>query len=230
MNVFVSVKDLSKRYTSKTGLIEILNNLSFDIHNGEFVAIMGTSGAGKTTLLNIVGTLDDEYSGSVTLFSNKLEQTSADIKQKMRLHKIGFVYQGFYLIPFLTALNNVLIPRLFNNEIIEEYDEKKAKAVTLLEQVGLKSYLGKYPNQMSYGERQRVAIARSLINNPQLVLADEPTGNLDRATSKEVITLLKDICKNQNTAIMMVTHDANMAAFADKTFILENGQIEKREN
>ncbi|HBQ85266.1 MAG TPA: hypothetical protein DD811_02110 [Syntrophomonas sp.] len=230
MNVFVSVKDLSKRYTSKTGLIEILNNLSFDIHNGEFVAIMGTSGAGKTTLLNIVGTLDDEYSGSVTLFSNKLEQTSADIKQKMRLHKIGFVYQGFYLIPFLTALNNVLIPRLFNNEIIEEYDEKKAKAVTLLEQVGLKSYLGKYPNQMSYGERQRVAIARSLINNPQLVLADEPTGNLDSATSKEVITLLKDICKNQNTAIMMVTHDANMAAFADKTFILENGQIEKREN
>lgn len=224
----VRVENLYKFYSSKKKKLEVLRNISFCIKTGEFVAIMGASGAGKTTLLNILGTLDTEYLGDVYIFSCQLDKHNTERNRKLRLKNIGFVYQGFHLIPFLNVLDNVMLPQMLYYESGKNLKTYSEKAGHILSKVGLAKHINKYPAQLSFGEQQRVAIARSLINDPRLILADEPTGNLDYHTGKEIMTLFKNLCRERNTTTLLVTHNLELAHYADRILFLENGTIKEK--
>ncbi|EAL5796332.1 ABC transporter ATP-binding protein, partial [Campylobacter coli] len=190
--------------------------INLNIYKGEWLAIMGPSGSGKSTLLNILSLMDDPSSGKYILDNEDLEQINEEQKITLRREKIGLIFQQFHLIPYLSALENVMLSQYYHSSV----DEEDAKAV--LEKVGLSHRLSHLPSQLSGGEQQRVCIARALINNPEILLADEPTGNLDEANEKIVLETLQKL-KNEGKTIVLITHNPELAKFADRTLILQHG-------
>jgi putative ABC transport system ATP-binding protein len=197
--------------------------LTLTIGNGEFFAIVGPSGSGKSTLLGLIAGLDAPTSGSVVIDGVDITKLDEDGLARLRGEKIGFVFQFFHLIPSLTAFENVAVPM----EIAGASDVR-ARASALLDEVGLAERSHHYPSQLSGGEQQRVALARALANNPPIVLADEPTGNLDTATGHNILELLRNIHKARGTTIVLVTHDAELAAIADTRLVLRDGRVVER--
>jgi ABC-type lipoprotein export system ATPase subunit len=206
------------------GQTKALNGVDLDVSEGEFVAIVGSSGSGKSSLLNVIGTLDTPSSGE--LIFRKQPYSGIKDTSLFRRENIGFVFQSFNLIPTLSALDNVIVPTIgcAGNE-----SEYKARAVSLLTELGLRDRLAHFPGKLSGGERQRVAIARALINHPRMVLADEPTGSLDSDNATQVLDLLTGIAKQQGLTLIMVTHDANVSARADRIVRMRDGKIESHQ-
>ncbi|WP_282442376.1 ABC transporter ATP-binding protein [Pelotomaculum terephthalicicum] len=203
-----------------------LTNIYLTVSKGEFVTVMGPSGSGKSTLLNIIGTLDSPSSGVMTLFEKYNSQSMTEKQRALiRLKLIGFVFQSFNLIPFLSALENVELPlRIMGIK----RNERIKKVFDILARVGLDKRLNHYPSQLSSGEQQRVSIARSLINDPELVLADEPTGNLDSTNTQEIIKLMKELCAEKRVAFLIVTHDNEITWAADRVLYLNNGELNNK--
>lgn len=224
MNYLLSLEGISKSYKTQTNDIMVLRGISIDFSPGEFVVIMGPSGSGKTTLLNIIAFADRPDTGTIRLFDDN--GLVIDDRSYIRSKIIGQVNQSFNLISFLNALENVQLPSRLAG-ISNKASLMSAKE--LLSQVGLQDRLYHTPLELSYGEQQRVAIARSLINDPCLVIADEPTGNLDQNTSQEIISIMKDLCHSKNVTFIVATHDKKISALADRLFTLENGIIQQRE-
>ncbi|EOH4769066.1 ABC transporter ATP-binding protein [Campylobacter coli] len=212
MKELIQIKNLSKKF----GKVKALDNINLNIYKGEWLAIMGPSGSGKSTLLNILSLMDDPSSGKYILDNEDLEQINEEQKITLRREKIGLIFQQFHLIPYLSALENVMLSQYYHSSV----DEEDAKAV--LEKVGLSHRLSHLPSQLSGGEQQRVCIARALINNPEILLADEPTGNLDEANEKIVLETLQKL-KNEGKTIVLITHNPELAKFADRTLILQYG-------
>lgn len=220
--MLIQTKNLTKIYPHHDGLIHAIDNLSFDVPKGSFVTITGASGSGKTTLLLILGGLLQPSSGTMVYNGKDLNMQNDDVMANFRSKHVGFVLQSFALIPYLTAVENVIIAL---NVRSKNKEESQKRAIELLNWVGLNDRMNHYPKELSAGQQQRVAIARALANEPDLLLADEPTGNLDPGLSEEILGILKDINKNQNTTIVMVTHSPKAAAYGDITINLENGKI-----
>ena len=218
----ICLKDVSRIYN--VGLwFRALNGISFEVGDKEFVSITGPSGSGKTTLLNLIGALDKPTSGSIYYNDVDLTTLSADNLADYRRNIIGFVFQAFNLFPQLTALENVIYPLIpYQKGKIKNI---KDRAMHLLETVGLESKADHLPANLSGGEAQRVAVARALINEPKLILADEPTGNLDSTSGQKVFELLKDLSKNTGISVILVTHEANLACMADRMIRLVDGKI-----
>ncbi len=212
MKELIQIKNLSKEF----GKVKALDNINLNIYKGEWLAIMGPSGSGKSTLLNILSLMDDPSSGKYILDNEDLEQINEEQKITLRREKIGLIFQQFHLIPYLNALENVMLSQYYHSSV----DEEDAKAV--LEKVGLSHRLSHLPSQLSGGEQQRVCIARALINNPEILLADEPTGNLDEANEKIVLETLQKL-KNEGKTIVLITHNPELAKFADRTLVLQHG-------
>ena len=219
----IQLRDVSKTVVSGTAPLTILHPLSLDIARGEFIAIVGPSGSGKSTLLGLIAGLDSPSSGDVLIDGVNITKLGEDGLAKLRGEKIGFVFQFFHLIPSLTAFENVAVP-------LEIAGARNAgtRAQELLQEVGLTGRSHHYPSQLSGGEQQRVALARALANNPPILLADEPTGNLDSANGRHIMELVRDIHKTRGTTIVLVTHDAELAAIADARLILRDGRVVER--
>jgi len=219
----IALREVSKTVVSGTEPLTILHPLSLDIARGEFVAIVGPSGSGKSTLLGLIAGLDAPTTGDVVIDGVNITTLGEDGLAKLRGEKIGFVFQFFHLIPSLTAFENVAVPM----EIAGTRDAA-TRARALLEEVGLTGRAHHYPSQLSGGEQQRVALARALANNPPILLADEPTGNLDSANGRLIMELVRDIHKKRGTTIVLVTHDAELAALADARLIFRDGRVVER--
>ena len=218
---FIEIDHLQKIYRKSTVTVPAVNDISFDIHKGEFLAIVGKSGSGKSTLLNLLGGLDTPTSGEIRFEGKNL---FAEGKQGLvlhRRHRVGMVFQSFQLILGQTALENVELALAFGGI---SRAERKVKALALLEQVGLADRADHYPTELSGGEAQRVAIARALANDPDILLADEPTGNLDTQTGEMILELLQELNREGRT-IIMITHDPDMAKVAQRTMRLQDGQL-----
>jgi len=218
----LKIQGVHKRYASPTGDLHVLQGLSFTLDAGEFLAVVGESGSGKSTLLQVVGTLDQPDQGEVWLDGAPLFGLSQARQAKLRNESVGFVYQAHHLIPELSALENVMLPLLIRG--IGEQDAT-LRAMELLERMGLKERADHVPAKLSGGEAQRVAVARALVGKPRLLLADEPTGNLDESTAQGVFEALQRLCREENAAVMMVTHSAALAACCDRTVRLTNGKL-----
>lgn len=210
----IKINNLNKEF----GKVKALNNINLSVYEGEWLAIMGPSGSGKSTLLNILSLMDTPSSGEYILDNENLEQMDEEQKITLRREKIGLIFQQFHLIPYLNALENVMLSQYYHSSV----DEEDAKMV--LEKVGLSHRLTHLPSQLSGGEQQRVCIARALINNPELLLADEPTGNLDEANEQIVLQTLQKL-KNEGKTIVLITHNPDLAKFADRTLILQHGVL-----
>ena len=210
--------------TYKMGEVEVnaLKGISLDINKGDFVAITGPSGSGKSTMMNLVGALDLPTKGSIFLDGKDISKLSESNLSQIRGQKIGFIFQQFNLIPTLNALENVMLPLEFQD--IPD-DLAREKAIGILDLIGLGDRMEHLPSQLSGGQQQRVAIARSLSNNPEMILADEPTGNLDSKTGSDVLKLLEDLWKKEGKTIVMVTHDLKLASHAKRRIQLKDGQI-----
>ncbi len=222
----IELEDVWKIYTMGEVEVAALRGLSLKIYRGEFVSIMGPSGSGKSTAMNMVGCLDVPTRGRVLLDGQDISKLAESDLAQIRGKKIGFIFQTFNLMPGLSALENVMLPMTFQG-IPKDQREKKAKE--LLEMVDLGSRLNHRPTELSGGQQQRVAIARSLANDPAVVLADEPTGNLDQKTGKEVMEMLSDLHCKEGKTIVMVTHDVNIAQYAERSVKIKDGVIESME-
>ena len=218
----IEVHNLCKQYQMGAVTVEALRGVDFRANDGEFVAIMGPSGSGKSTFLHLLGGLDTATSGEITLDGQSMSNLNDDDMAILRRQKIGFVFQFFNLMPTLTAAENVALPLLIDGQDVTKH---QARITELLSLVGLGERQQHKPNQLSGGQQQRVALARALVTNPVIVLADEPTGNLDSKSSREVLTLLRKMADSQQQTIIMVTHDAHAASFADRILILRDGLI-----
>jgi len=216
---------IRRSFSDGLQLIEVLKDVNLSVSKGEFISIVGPSGSGKTTLLHIIACLDQPTSGEVFIEGIPISKLNDDKLSELRRNKIGMVFQDFYLLPALSALENVEVPMIFNN-IPKEEREKRVHE--LLDLVGLSNRAHHKPGELSSGEKQRVQIARALANNPSIILADEPTGNLDTKTGKRIVNLLRDIAENQGKAVLMVTHDVEVAAQTHRTLLLKNGVIHKQ--
>ena len=220
----LQIEKLSKSYSLGKRNVPALSNLSLTVNAGEFVAIMGPSGSGKTTLLNVIGCIDKPTSGQVLLDGIDVSKLPENQLYKIRRDKMGFVFQTFNLLPYLNARENVELPM---EGRIKSKSERKKRASELLAMVGLSGREGHRPQRLSAGEQQRVAIARALANNPAIVLADEPTGNLDSQNKQEIIKLLANLNITQGTTIIMVTHDGQAAHHTERMLLLKDGKIIK---
>jgi putative ABC transport system ATP-binding protein len=221
----LQIENLNRTYSLGKRNVTALSNLTLDVKKGEFVAIMGPSGSGKTTLLNVIGCIDKPTSGKVLLDNvNTAELNEGDL-YKIRRNKIGFVFQSFNLLPYLNARENVELP-MENSKLSKAERGKKAKE--LLAMVGLSGREEHRPQRLSQGEQQRVAIARALANDPAIILADEPTGNLDIKNKQEIVKLLANLNLNHGTTIIMVTHDSAVAAHTERMLFLSDGKIVKQ--
>ncbi|HET8991603.1 MAG TPA: ABC transporter ATP-binding protein [Candidatus Saccharimonadales bacterium] len=224
----LTVKNLKKSYQSADITVAAVNGISFSLKEGQFVSIVGRSGSGKSTLLSLLGALDKPTSGQILVDNQDITSLHDKALIEYRCKTIGFVFQSYNLVPNLTAAENVMLPMEFSGLIKEE---RKARAALLLEQVGLNSdKQNRKPGRLSGGEQQRVAIARSLANKPKLILADEPTGNLDSQTGTMIFELLHNLAKSENTTIIVVTHDNEIAGKTDKTFKLADGKLINRKD
>jgi putative ABC transport system ATP-binding protein len=218
----VQTKDLYKDYKVGKVFFPALRGISIKIDDGEFTAIAGPSGSGKTTLLNIIGCLDIPTKGEVLLNGININKLSSGEKAELRKERIGFVFQTFNLIPVLTAYENVEIPLILLDVSPEE---KSKRIITILEEVGLNEFIHRRPNEMSGGQQQRVAIARALVKNPSMVLADEPTANLDSTTAKEILELMRELNKKLKTTFIFSTHDQLVMDFAERLINLRDGKV-----
>ncbi|MGB0931158.1 MAG: ABC transporter ATP-binding protein [Chitinophagales bacterium] len=225
MEKIIQITNVTKHYRMGTTLVKALNGLSLDIYKNEYVALMGPSGSGKSTLMNILGCLDTPTSGTYWLNGQEVANMSDNELAEVRNKEIGFVFQTFNLLPRLTALGNVAIPLIYGGV---PKKEREQRATDMLESVGLGERYHHRPNELSGGQRQRVAIARALINRPAIILADEPTGNLDSKTSVEIMEMLNKIHRDGNTVIM-VTHEEDMAQYAHRIIRLKDGVVERDE-
>ena len=221
----IELKNVNKIYKTKAEEIHILKNINLSFSKGNFVSIQGKSGSGKTTLLNILGLLDVPTNGDMFIDEKKINYKNEKIKNRIRNEKIGFVFQFHYLLNEFTALENVMMPALINKNLDKK--EIKKRALELLTLVGLSERIKHKPLELSGGEKQRVAIARSMINNPEIILADEPTGNLDTETSLVINNLFKKINGEKKQSIIIVTHSLELANLAEYKYKIEKGEFNK---
>ena len=217
----IKVNKINKTYVNGGTELRVLKDVSFQVEKGEFLAIMGSSGSGKSTMMNILGCLDSEYQGEYLLDGIDISKMSQDELSEIRNKKIGFIFQSFNLLPKLTAVENVELPLIYSGI---KKTERYKRAMKLLELVGLKERAEHRPNELSGGQRQRVAIARALINEPSIILADEPTGNLDSKSEEEIMKILTDLNKMGKT-IIIVTHEPNIGESANRKIIFKDGEI-----
>ncbi|CAH6780973.1 lipoprotein release complex - ATP binding subunit [Vibrio chagasii] len=230
MSNFLQCNDIRKTYREGSLDTEVLKGVSFEIEKGELVSIIGTSGSGKSTLLHILGALDDASAGSVSFLGQDLAKLSSNKQAKLRNQHLGFVYQFHHLLSDFSALENVAMPLLIGGE---KPAKAKQEAQLLLDKVGLSHRVDHRPSELSGGERQRVAIARALVNKPALVLADEPTGNLDHNTALSIYDLMRELNREYDTAFLVVTHDGELAGKMDRQLHMQDGllvNVEKEES
>jgi len=220
----LEIKNVTKIYGEGETKVVALNNVSLRVEKGDFIAVMGPSGSGKSTLLNVIGGLDRLSSGEVLLEGKRIDNLDENALVEIRRGKIAYVFQQYHLIPSLTALENVLLPLIF-----AETSGKAERALNILKRVGLEKRAKHKPSQLSGGEQQRVAIARALVNNPLLVLADEPTGNMDQETGQKILHLF-DQLNREGHSIIMVTHNPEIAKYAGEIIVLRDGQVIDRIN
>ncbi len=214
--------DLKKQYALGQVTVAALDKVNFVVQRGEFVAVMGPSGSGKSTLLHLLGGLDGPSEGEITLAEQPLSLLSDNQLTLVRRRKIGFIFQFYNLLPTLTAIENIALPLLIDGQALKQHQIKLDHLVAL---VGLTDRQHHKPNQLSGGQQQRVAIARAFVNDPEIVLADEPTGNLDSKTGTEILHLLRHTCDELQATIVMVTHDSQAASFADRIVFLKDGHV-----
>ena len=217
----IEAKDVHKTYDLGDIKVKALKGISLEIENGDFVSIMGASGSGKSTFMNIIGCLDKPTSGEYYLDNNQVSALDSDELAEIRNIKIGFVFQSFNLLARTTAIENVELPMIYNNTEAQKRSELANKAISM---VGLNGREHHMPSQLSGGQQQRVAIARAIVNNPSIILADEPTGNLDSQTSKEIMEIFRDLNKNGKT-IIMITHEQDIAQYGNRIITFKDGYI-----
>lgn len=221
----IELKDINKFYVTGDETLHALKNINLKIDKGEFLAIMGPSGSGKSTLMKILGLLDKKFDGSYTFLDKEISSFSDDALSKFRNEKIGFVFQDFNLIKRLSIKENIEIPMLYRGFSIKD---TKDKVIELLKKVNLDSKINKYPTELSGGQQQRISIARALINNPDIIIADEPTGALDSHTSKEIMGMFKEL-NNEGITIILITHDINVARQANRVMSIFDGELKEGE-
>ena len=224
-NTIFELKNVNKEYKTKVEIIEVLKNISLELNQGDFISIQGKSGSGKTTLLNIIGLLDIPTSGEIKFDNEIINYEDEKTKNMIRNKKIGFVFQFHYLLNEFTALENVMIPALIDSKL--DKNKLKTKAKELLELVELGHRMNHKPLELSGGEKQRVAIARALVNEPNIILADEPTGNLDLETSETISKLFKKINDEKKQTIVIVTHSSELAESTKDKYKIEKGNLKK---
>ena len=222
---FIELHDIHKTYCLGEVDLPVLRGISMQVDRGELLALMGSSGSGKSTLMNILGCLDRPTSGQYLLEGREISDLAAKERARLRNHMIGFVFQSFNLLSRMTAFENVLMPLMYSRDRVSER-EMERRTTELLERVGLAGRLHHRPSQLSGGEQQRVAIARSLVNNPQVLFADEPTGNLDSRTSEEILALFEQLNQTDGITLIIVTHDPNVAQHAQRVVRIKDGMIE----
>ena len=227
MSTIITVNDLCRNFEVGDNLVRALDDVDLSISEGEFIAVMGPSGSGKSTLMNILGCLDTPTSGNYELLNHHVSDMDDDSLSEIRNQYIGFVFQSFHLLPRLTALDNVLLPLRYGKASARSATIERAHF--LMEELGLKDRMRHNPNQLSGGQRQRVAIARALVTNPSLLLADEPTGNLDSKTSEGILALFDKLNENNQT-ILIVTHEDEVASHAGKVIHMRDGKIETEDH
>lgn len=218
----VEIRALTKAYVRGKQRVEVLHGINLDIPDGDFVALMGPSGSGKTTLLNLIGGIDNASSGSLKIAGQRIDDLSGDELAAWRANTVGFIFQSYNLMPVLTAQKNVELPLLLTDM---SSTERSRRASVALELVGLSDRAKHKPNELSGGQQQRVAIARALVSDPRILICDEPTGDLDRKTADEVLTLLQDLNRDFGKTIVMVTHDPKAAEYARHTVHLDKGTL-----
>ena len=222
--LLIEIKNAYKTYDNGEVKNQVLKNLSLQIEQGEFIAILGPSGSGKSTLLNMIGGLDQLDSGEIIIDGNSIQKEKDDKLSQYRRKKIGFIFQGFNLIPVLSVYENIVMPTVLDDS---EIDEDYIKDI--IEQIGMTEFCNQFPSKLSGGQQQRVAIARALANKPKIVLADEPTGNLDTKTGNDVMKLLRDGIKKYGQTLILITHNEEIAKMADRVVCLKNGVLENWE-
>jgi len=220
----IEVKKLYKLYKVGESHIRALDGVDFSIHKGEFCAIVGTSGSGKSTLLNMLAGLEKPTKGEVIIANEHMERLKENELVRFRRNHVGFIFQSFHLLGMLDAKENVALPLTFQGM---NKKERLEKAVKILDMVGLPKHKNHLPNQLSGGQQQRVGVARALVVDPDIIFADEPTGNLDSKTSKEIMQLMQEVVHKQNKTLVMVTHDNQLAEYADRVFHIIDGKIVK---
>ena len=220
----ITVKDLYKLYRVGDSIVRALDGVSFEIHKGEFCAIVGTSGSGKSTLLNMLAGLEKPTKGEIVISGSHIEKMKEDELVRFRREHVGFIFQSFHLIGTMNALENVALPLMFRGDPAKE---RLRKADRMLSLMGLDRHKKHMPNQMSGGQQQRVGVARALVSDPDIIFADEPTGNLDSHTSEEVMRLMRRVVQSQGKTLVMVTHDDHLAEYADRVFHIIDGKIVK---
>lgn len=222
----MKLNNLSKIYVKDKKKIKVLDNINISFSKGKFYGIIGKSGAGKTTLINILGLLDNYDEGEYEIDNILSSNLTEDEKAELRMRKFGFVFQTYYLNDKLTACENVMIPMLINKDIAK--DKRKERAIQLLKQFGLEDRINHYPKELSGGEQQRVALARALANDPEVLIADEPTGNLDKENEKLIFDYLKEMTK-KDKCVIVVSHNDIINEYADKIYLLESGTLHEKE-
>lgn len=218
----IELRDVHRSFVDGSHTLTVLQGVNLTIEEGDSIAVMGRSGTGKSTLLNLIGGLDRQYTGSIVVNGKTLENLSDRELTRFRNETIGLVFQSFHLMDQLTSEENVLLPTWFSPQRTED---ARQQACALLERVGLADKIGKYPNRLSGGEKQRIAIARALMMKPKILLCDEPTGNLDEETSQEILDLFQQFHQEEGITLIMVTHDRRIAASTEKVMVLRNGQL-----
>ena len=222
MNEILKIKNITKDYGIKGFRTRVLKDISLNVNKGDFIAIMGPSGAGKTTLLNIMSTLDKQTSGDVILDGIDVSKVKNKELSKLRREKIGFIFQDYNLLDNMTLMNNIALPLALGKKKSKEIEEK---VINIAKKFGLENHLDKYPYQLSGGQKQRGAAARSLITNPAVIFADEPTGALDSKSAYELLDSLEKVNKENNATIIMITHDPLTASYANEVYMINDGNI-----